>query len=157
MARPQRTAQRRICCAGRGPRAFRALRALDVEYEPTPQKVVDALDMEVRKGGLVDEFLQDQLIVFQALAEGKSIIPGTVEAANSDRTHMDKTDEPFGTGSTHTITARWVASQLLPHVQWMDGGRICEGAAWKTSATPGLSEEEPLSAAEEALKEMHVE
>ncbi len=99
------------------------------------QKVVDELDVEIRKGGLVDEFLQDQLIVFQALAEGKSIIPGTLEAVSSERERVDRTDEPFGDGSTHTTTARWVASQLLPQVKWFDRGRICEGAGWKASGT----------------------
>ncbi|KAE8454418.1 hypothetical protein EG329_000040 [Mollisiaceae sp. DMI_Dod_QoI] len=96
------------------------------------QRVVDELDAEIRKGGLVDEYLQDQLIVFQALAEGKSSIAGTAEALASDRERMDRTDKPFGHGSLHTTTARWVASQLLPQVNWKDGGRTCEGAGWKT-------------------------
>ncbi|KUJ09754.1 RNA 3'-terminal phosphate cyclase [Mollisia scopiformis] len=96
------------------------------------QKVVDDLDVEIRKGGLVDEHLQDQLIVFQALAEGMSNIAGSAEALASDRDRVDRTDMPFGDGSLHTTTARWVVSQLLPHVKWVDGGRLCEGAGWKT-------------------------
>lgn len=97
------------------------------------RKVVDNLDAEIRKGGLVDEFLQDQLIVFQALADGKSCIPGTAEALCSDKECADRTDKPFGHGSLHTTTARWVASELLPQVKWVEGGRICEGAGWKTT------------------------
>ncbi|KAH6674866.1 RNA 3'-terminal phosphate cyclase-domain-containing protein [Halenospora varia] len=97
------------------------------------QKVVDDLDNEIRKGGLVDEHLQDQLIVFQALSEGRTIIPGSVETATSDRERVEKAEEPFGDGSTHTTTARWVTSQLLPELQWIDRGRVCEGVAWKAS------------------------
>lgn len=97
------------------------------------QRVADELDAEIRKGGLVDEYLQDQLIVFQALAEGKSSISGTLEARTSDREHVDRTDKPFGDRSLHTTTARWVASELLPQVKWIDGGRICEGAGWRTT------------------------
>lgn len=95
------------------------------------QKVVDELDTDLRKGGLVDEYLQDQLVIFQALAMGTSTIPGTSEALVSDSYNTDKTDEPFGDGSTHTTTARWVASQLLPQAKWIDKGRICEGVGWR--------------------------
>lgn len=96
-------------------------------------RVVDELDAEVRKGGVVDEYLQDQLVVFQALASGTSSIPRTVETLTSDKDRPDRTDEPFGDGTLHTTTARWVASQLLPRAKWIDGGRLCHGAAWKTS------------------------
>lgn len=92
------------------------------------QRVVDGLDTELRTGGLVDEHLQDQLIVFQALAEGTSSIPGSIEVLSSDQERVDRTEQPFGHGSLHTTTARWVASQLLPTIRWVDGGRICTGA-----------------------------
>ncbi|KAH8590697.1 RNA 3'-terminal phosphate cyclase-domain-containing protein [Bisporella sp. PMI_857] len=95
------------------------------------QNVVDQLDAELRKGGLADEYLQDQLIIFQALAEGSSSIPGSKEVLESDKDRIDRTVEPFGDGSTHTTTARWVTSQLLPDVNWKDSGRICEGIGWK--------------------------
>ena len=113
---------------------------LDRISEEMAQKVVDELDLELRKGGLVDEYLQDQLIIFQALVAGKSTIPGSSEALASDRERVDKTDEPFGDGSTHTITARWVATQLLPQVKWIDKGRICVGTGWKiASKVNGMS------------------
>ena len=96
------------------------------------QRIVDELDAEIRKGGAVDEYLQDQLVVFQALAEGRSSVPGTAESLASNKERLDRTDEPFGDGSTHTTTARWVTSQLLPHTRWIDKGRMCEGAGWKT-------------------------
>jgi RNA 3'-terminal phosphate cyclase len=43
------------------------------------------------------------------------------------RERRDKTHEPFGEGSTHTQTARWVVSKLLPQVSFFNKGRICEG------------------------------
>ena len=114
------------------------------------QKVVDELDVEVRKGGLADEYLQDQLVVFQALTEGKSVIPGSFEAISSEGGHVDRTDEPFGDGSTHTTTARWVASQLLPQVKWKDRGRVCEGAGLNSFT----SELTPFG---DALEAVHME
>jgi RNA 3'-terminal phosphate cyclase (ATP) len=99
------------------------------------QKVVRDLQAELKKGGLVDEYLQDQLVVFQALAEGSSSMPESSAALSSDRTRVDRTDEPFGGGSTHTTTARWAASELLPRAKWIDNGRICEGVGWKTNST----------------------
>ncbi|KAI9046923.1 hypothetical protein LZ554_009001 [Drepanopeziza brunnea f. sp. 'monogermtubi'] len=104
-------------------------------------RVVNELDAEIGKRGVVDEYLQDQLVVFQALAGGVSSIPRTAEALTSDKESLDGTDEPFGDGSMHTTTARWVASQLLPRVKWIDGGRICHGVAWKTSGAETLTEE----------------
>ena len=113
------------------------------------QRVVFELNRELWKGGLIDEYLQDQLIVFQALAEGKSSIPGTSEVLSSNRDRVDLTDEPFGEGSTHTTTARWVVSQLLPQTKWIDKGRVCEGVSWKASMISNpvdgtLTIEEPL-------------
>jgi RNA 3'-terminal phosphate cyclase (ATP) len=98
-------------------------------------KVINDLKRELEKGGLVDEYLQDQLVVFQALAAGPSSLPETASALSSDSTRVDRTDEPFGDGSTHATTARWVASELLPRARWIDKGRICEGVGWRTSPT----------------------
>ncbi|TAQ90466.1 hypothetical protein B7494_g1220 [Chlorociboria aeruginascens] len=97
------------------------------------RKVVGELDGEIRKGGLVDEYLQDQLIVYQALAEGRSIIPGERDAVISNKERLDSTDEPFGHGSLHATTARWVTSELLPSVEWFDKGRMCKGIGWRSS------------------------
>lgn len=129
------------------------------------QKVGRDLRAELDRGGVVDEYLQDQLVVFQALAEGQtdftrgvgpssssassSGIPaataggkggmGSIERSVADMTLNEdgakmplkkdkKTHEPFGEGSTHTTTARWVASSLLPTAQWFNRGAVCEGA-----------------------------
>ena len=96
------------------------------------RKCVDDLDAEIRKGGVVDEYLQDQLVVFQALAQGQSSLPGSAAALGLGKNRIDRTDQPFGDGSLHTTTARWVTNHLLPGAKWIDEGRICEGVAWKT-------------------------
>ncbi|KAI0393796.1 RNA 3'-terminal phosphate cyclase [Xylariaceae sp. FL0594] len=127
----------------------------------------------------VDEYLQDQLVVFQALAQGRSTYwcreadrwksdrspsstdistPGGIddeitpsreeftsrspdenENENSRIMRRDKVDQPFGFGSLHTTTARWVASELMPAVQWFNNGTICEGAG---VSVPGSEAEE---------------
>ncbi|KAG9230157.1 RNA 3'-terminal phosphate cyclase domain-containing protein [Amylocarpus encephaloides] len=103
------------------------------------QGVVDALDRDVQKGGLVDEHLQDQLIVFQSLADGKSQIPGFLNTATSNGER------------THTTTARWVTSQLLPGLKWIDNGRMCEGLGW----TSGYPEVETTQEAADAVAAVH--
>ncbi|KAF2965591.1 hypothetical protein GQX73_g7982 [Xylaria multiplex] len=100
----------------------------------------------------VDEYLQDQLVVFQVLAEGRTtywsratekldaeaqlsreedideVDRGLEDLPIDKKMKKDKTHEPFGFGSTHTTTARWVASELMPTIQWFNNGTICEGA-----------------------------
>ncbi|KAI1806911.1 EPT/RTPC-like protein [Daldinia bambusicola] len=120
--------------------------ALSVEVS---RKVCHDLFDEIEIRGVVDEHLQDQLVVFQALADGRTSFPrGATPADLEDRTpdindletflkdlkldkqmRKDKTHEPFGDGSMHTTTARWVASELLPTVQWFNKGAIVDGAA----------------------------
>ncbi|KAF7955879.1 hypothetical protein EAE96_004801 [Botrytis aclada] len=97
------------------------------------KKVVEDLDSEFEKGGLVDEYLQDQLVIFQALADGRSTILGH-ELSSDLKSRPDRTDEPFGDGSRHTTTARWVASRMLPQLKWYDNGQTCEGVGWKINA-----------------------
>ncbi|TGO17812.1 hypothetical protein BTUL_0014g00050 [Botrytis tulipae] len=89
-------------------------------------KVVEDLDSEFKSGGLVDEYLRDQLVIFQALADGRSTILGH-KLSSDPKSRPDRTDEPFGDGSNHTTTARWVASQMLPLLKWYDNGQTCEG------------------------------
>ncbi|KAI0476053.1 RNA 3'-terminal phosphate cyclase [Xylariaceae sp. FL0804] len=108
-------------------------------------------DIETRRC-VVDEHLEDQLVVFQALAQGRTSFHRgggrDVNASNGGGSGVgglgtslaslglgmggtparDETHEPFGDGSTHTTTARWVASQLLPEARWFNGGNVCEGA-----------------------------
>lgn len=65
--------------------------------EQLVEKVLGDLEKELAHGGCVDEYMQDQLVVFQALAEGSAEVD-------------------YGNGrsaSLHTQTARWVAEQIL--------------------------------------------
>ncbi|MCJ1436988.1 hypothetical protein MMC27_006371 [Xylographa pallens] len=71
-------------------------------------KVVRDLDDELAHGGCVDEFMQDQLVVFQALAGGRTEVDG-----GTDRR-----------ASLHTQTARWVIETLLGP-RFVDGQ--CDG------------------------------
>lgn len=111
--------------------------------------------------GAVDEYLQDQLVVFQALAAGRTSFPrgdedpdpdeddkltgslangAAVDVTGVDASLRDldleadkrlkrdkKTAEPFGDGSMHTKTARWVTSEILPGIKWFNKGSVCEG------------------------------
>lgn len=105
------------------------------------------LDEELSLGGQVDEYLQDQLVVFQALCDGYSSFPrggrpGESEAEASlagamnnlslsgDRVRRDKTHDPFGNGSMHTQTARWVAGQLLPAAEFYNKGDFVKGVGF---------------------------
>ena len=75
-------------------------------------KVVKDLKRELKHGGCVDEFMQDQLVVFQALAGGRTRIDcGKQEA------------------SLHTMTARWVVERILDIAFNQDGQ--CEGVAYR--------------------------
>ncbi|MCJ1395463.1 hypothetical protein MMC18_008349 [Xylographa bjoerkii] len=60
-------------------------------------KVVRDLDDELSHGGCVDEFMQDQLVVFQALAEGRTEVDGGAHRV----------------ASLHAQTAQWVVETLL--------------------------------------------
>jgi len=63
---------------------------------------------EIAHGGCIDEHMQDQLVVFQALSAGSSRI-----------------DRGFADHSLHAQTARWVATQFLPSVSFE--GDSCKG------------------------------
>lgn len=80
-------------------------------------KVVDDLSGEIRSGGCVDEYMRDQVAVFQALAKGKSEVLG-------GRNEAEELLEP----SLHAQTAQWVANEMLG-VRWNDGSR-CEGIGY---------------------------
>ncbi|KAI4215251.1 MAG: hypothetical protein LQ351_002150 [Letrouitia transgressa] len=76
-------------------------------------KVLQELRQELHHGGCVDEHLHDQLVVFQALAQGKSTVDSGINAS----------------ASLHTKTARWVAEKFLG-VTFEDNG-ACEGIGFK--------------------------
>ncbi|KAI4932161.1 uncharacterized protein J4E92_004060 [Alternaria infectoria] len=77
------------------------------------KKISDDLLAEIEHGGCVDEYLRDQLVVFQALAKGRSQVYG------------GKSDGESVKPSLHAKTAQWVAKEMLC-VEFDDEGG-CEG------------------------------
>lgn len=79
------------------------------------QRVVGELAAEIAHGGCVDEYMRDQLVVFETLAEGTSYVDGG-----------------FGTGegSLHTKTCRWVAEQILADQAKFDVKGGCRGVGF---------------------------
>ncbi|KAM0252335.1 hypothetical protein ACHAQJ_007773 [Trichoderma viride] len=114
------------------------------------KKLCRLLYDEASLGGQVDEHLQDQLICFQALCDGPSTFPRGNDPALSDgplgplidsmgqlhvgdgRMRREKTLEPFGHGSTHAKTARWVVSELLPGAEFYNRGDLVKGVGFST-------------------------
>ena len=88
--------------------------------------VIGGLERELAHGGCVDEHMQDQLIVFQALAEGRSTVEGRVGKEIS----------------LHAQTARWVAERLLD-VRFEDGS--CEGLGIHASAVEDEAKDQALA------------
>ncbi|KAH8907990.1 RNA-3'-phosphate cyclase 1 [Coniochaeta sp. PMI_546] len=106
--------------------------------EYVARKVCMELYEELEGRGTVDEFLQDQLVVFQALADGRTSFPRSgdrgleeelADLTTEDRMRRERAQGPFGEGSTHTTTARWVTAQLLGSVEWYNKGRVCQGVS----------------------------
>lgn len=129
------------------------------------RRVVLDLADEVTRGGCGDSYLQDQLVVFQALSAGQTSFWGgkgkeeksktegeaekeengpvadmqeaieelTLKEAKGETKDAGIADDmtaPFGEGSLHASTARWVTAQVLPNVRWSANGTVCEGVGW---------------------------
>ncbi|KAL6882910.1 EPT/RTPC-like protein [Trichoderma longibrachiatum] len=116
------------------------------------KKLCRELYDEVSLGGHVDEHLQDQLVCFQALCEGHSSFPrddkGVNEAVDGGgalgslidamselhvgegRMRREKMGEPFGHGSTHTKTARWVVGEMVPGCEFYNKGDVVKGVGF---------------------------
>ncbi len=118
-------------------------------------KVIADLAGEVEARGPVDEFMEDQLVVFCALARGKSLVGGPLSVAQSMEAgptsgvvimnekkddDVEKSDSSYGKEeylrntmvgkepTLHTRTARWVAETMLNVAfQESEGGFECEG------------------------------
>ena len=65
--------------------------------EKLVSKIMKDLKKELKHGGCVDEYMQDQLVVFQALAAGKAEVDCRIDRE----------------ATLHTKTARWVAEQVV--------------------------------------------
>ncbi|RMZ89332.1 hypothetical protein DV736_g3434, partial [Chaetothyriales sp. CBS 134916] len=90
---------------------MRNARQVEILVDASVQRAVGNLDTEFKRGGCVDEHLQDQLAIFQALARGKNVVD-----AGSCR----------GDGTLHTRTVRWVCKEML-EVKFGEHG-LCEGS-----------------------------
>ncbi|KAF2265337.1 EPT/RTPC-like protein [Lojkania enalia] len=83
------------------------------------KKVMNDLISEIEHGGCVDGYLRDQLVIYQALAKGKSVVDGGCKKGELVRP------------SLHTQTAHWVVNEVLG-VQFEEDGS-CEGIAFVPS------------------------
>ncbi|PPJ53981.1 hypothetical protein CBER1_02943 [Cercospora berteroae] len=86
------------------------------------EKVTNDLADEWASGSWVDEHMRDQLVIFQALAKGRSEV-----FAGWDLDEREQLREP----SLHARTAEWVAKQLLGVTFDVEGS--CEGVGFDGS------------------------
>ncbi|TID27095.1 RNA 3'-terminal phosphate cyclase [Venturia nashicola] len=122
-------------------------RRISSEESAVPQivsKVVNDLLTETRHGGCVDEYMRDQVAVFQALAKGKSEVFGGRSEA----------DELLG-ASLHAQTAQWVSKEMLD-VRWSDGS-TCEGIGYAAGERYSSRETPDLVTSKETPKEDDLE
>lgn len=145
-----------------GKRKGKTMKQLSAEVS---RAVTEDLNNEIRQGGVVDEFLQDQLVIFQALAEGRTSFPrgshssgssqedqcsdGSVDGVQGrlqelrldEGLRKDRVKRPLGdpnTDSSHTRTARWVTSEvLMPNISWFREGKLCEGIGLASGTSVG--------------------
>jgi RNA 3'-terminal phosphate cyclase (ATP) len=96
-------------------RSFR-LGKLEQIVPTVVKKVFEDLMAEIGHGGCVDEYLRDQLVVFQALAHGRSAVYG------------GKKKDALVQPSLHATTAQWVAQEMLGVA--FDGKGGCEGVGF---------------------------
>jgi RNA 3'-terminal phosphate cyclase (ATP) len=101
------------------------------------RKVSDDLIAEIEHGGCVDEWMRDQLVVFQALAKGASHVDG------------GKRDGRALEPSLHARTGMWVAEKVLG-VRFGDEGG-CEGVRF-VPESGGWRDEELVTEAVETLQ-----
>ncbi|KAF2838218.1 RNA 3'-terminal phosphate cyclase [Patellaria atrata CBS 101060] len=112
--------------------------ALFVAASRLVSRVVGDLATELSHGGCVDEYMRDQIVVFQALAEGVSHVDvGKMEDGRSVKP------------SLHTRTAWWVAEQMLGTT--FDGDGKVEGVGFVMDQKGGRHLEEDVAGEMESL------
>ncbi|KAH7409845.1 RNA 3'-terminal phosphate cyclase domain-containing protein [Phaeosphaeria sp. MPI-PUGE-AT-0046c] len=85
------------------------------------KRVADELLSEIEHGGCVDEFMRDQVVVYQGLAAGKSAVDGG-RRGDGDGGGMVE-------ASLHATTAMWVVREMLG-VEF-DGEGGCVGVGFR--------------------------
>jgi RNA 3'-terminal phosphate cyclase (ATP) len=104
------------------------------------KRVVKELEGEVQHGGCVDEYMRDQLAVFQALAEGRSEIEAGREESGRGVTP-----------SLHALTTYWVAD-LVAGVEFDQDG-VCVGCGMKAKGGVDAEDTEQVT---ERVKQLEV-
>jgi RNA 3'-terminal phosphate cyclase (ATP) len=94
-------------------KALKSQKEIDALVDGSVRKVTDELLEEVKRGGCVDEHMQDQLVIFQAIAAGISAVDA---------------GEGREKGMLHTQTVRWVCQEMLGGLgfETIKGG-VCMG------------------------------
>lgn len=102
------------------------------------QIVVRGLKSELKRGGCVDEYLQDQLVIFQALSSGISVVDGGDRGGPRSHEEHEYGDAE---GSLHTRTVRWVCERMLRKqgVEFESGGK-CRGIGWNFPSDDAATE-----------------
>lgn len=110
-----------------------------------------AKDLEDESSGdcLIDTFLQDQLIIYQSLAEGRSSFPRPRKDQSTDlalrnlHPGFPLTEDSLTTmtlrnnmtsDSRHTQMARYAAAMVLADVKFYNDGKVCVGAGIKAGS-----------------------
>lgn len=104
----------------------------------------DEVNAEVGGECPIDQFLQDQLVIYQTLAEGRSCFPrqskdqtpesplkslhGRLPLVEDD--HIEP-KESLSNDSRHTLLARSVAKTVVTETKFYNQGKICKGAGLK--------------------------
>lgn len=104
------------CKLGRDWLYDRRFTSLSPVVSEMAKRVVEELDAEIKSGACVDEYCTDQLVVFQALAKGRSVVEGGKESGEPRKR------------SLHARTAGWVVREMLG-VEVQDDGS-CEGVGF---------------------------
>jgi RNA 3'-terminal phosphate cyclase (ATP) len=97
---------------------------MEAMKEHATNTVVRDFVKELERGNVVDEFMRDQLVIFQALAEGRSVVGsgrgesedvgGEEEGVDGEEEGVDGEERRGNDGlSLHAKTAMWVAEQVL--------------------------------------------
>ncbi|KAI5361860.1 Putative RNA 3'-terminal phosphate cyclase [Septoria linicola] len=101
------------------------------------ERVTNGLANEWASGAWIDEHMRDQLVIFQALARGRSHVFSGV-----DEDGREQLREP----SLHARTAEWVAKQVLRTT--FDAEGTCEGLGY------GSEEDATVDGLEEGLRQV---
>ncbi|KAK3676895.1 hypothetical protein LTR78_003099 [Recurvomyces mirabilis] len=105
----------------------------DEVAENMAQRVLTELHQQWRSGAYVDEHLRDQLVIFQALANGRSRVHPGYKAVLPAGTGEGEGEGDGGLRepSLHTQTAEWVVNEMLGAE--FDGSGRCEGVGFDGS------------------------